>query len=528
MSGAIRGTGVSDRLLEWPAAEHFPPLLWFRRLVQFRERRPMAFAPVFCVLCFVGFARAGLEALTTRVGAGTTPAFVNNTTFYLQAAYLYAALTAKLSGRSLPTALSVVMVGMFLGICPPLVDVVLGNFGHGYYRYVEGGFSAWSFSLFNPAHYSTGEALVLWMSVLLPAAYVAETTRSLSRTLLALAGSYAVTTFIAVGPSSLVEWALRGASPLTPARFGFAALTFVQLVVAQLAYLAFRPLLARRLLRRLVHALPFVALTFLGNALANRFRPGDFSLLERAHYAVGAALVVLELCIVALVQNDAFDLEEDVGRPAGEATREDAYFFTGIGLVLVLAILHASPPLGTPVALFFIGTTLYSFDFCRAKRWFPVNYKLEGVWGSTSFVLGGSAVYLKYAEPPLSGAFLVATAIVFAGWFCFNVFKDYKDIRADVHAGNQTLYALAYEYGISLGRLHRALLVAFSASLLAPVALLVLAGVAAAPALLVGAAAALVAIRTLGGPPRGATVRAFLWLVTVYVVALAALVELSG
>jgi hypothetical protein len=503
------------------------PYRWFQRIIRLRERHGMPFASVLSVVCFVGFARAELEALSSKAGAGTTSAFVNNTSFYVQAAYLYGLLAAKLARRELSSAVSVVLIGIFLGIFPPIVDILLGNFGESYYRYVGGGFSSFNPSLFNPQHYSTGEALVLWASVVLPGAYVAEVTRSLPRTVLALLGSYAVTTFIALGPSSLVGWLLRGASPLTPERFELPVLTFFQLALAQIAYLVSRPELLRRLVPRLLHALPFVALTLLGNALSDWLAPVRFSELERARYALGAAIVVLELCVIALVQNDAFDLEEDVGRSAGEATREDAYFFTGTGVLFVLAMLLASPPLGTPMALFLIASTVYSFDFYRAKRYFPANYKSEGVWAWSSFVLGGSAPYLKYAAPPLSGAYLFASFLAFGGWFSFCVFKDYKDIRADFHAGNQTLYVLAYKRGFSLTRLHRGLRFAFAIAVLIPPVLLTLGGLPYLPSLLTGAVASSLAFYALGRPPRGATVRAFLALMTIYVTALAVLVELG-
>jgi hypothetical protein len=244
------------------------------------------------------------------------------------------------------------------------------------------------------------------------------------------------------------------------------------------------------------------------------------------HYAVGAALAIFQLCVIALVQNDAFDLREDVGRRPDEATREDAHLFTVVGVLFVLGVLIASPPVGTPLALFLIVSTLYSFDFYRAKRFFPSNYKCEGVWAWSAFVLGGTATHLVFARPQRSGAFLFASLLVFGGWFTFCVFKDYKDIRADFRARNQTLYVLSRRRGFSLRRLHLTLRGAFVFSLMAVPMLLVLGGLPWLPLAATGLLSAAAGYYVLGRPPRGSTVRAFLWLVSGYVTALSLVVEI--
>jgi hypothetical protein len=500
------------------------PYRWFQNIIRLREKHAVSFAATLSVVCFVSFARAELELLSTPTGAGLASSFINNIAFYLQATYLYALVASKLAGREPSRVTGVVLIGIFLGIFPPIVDILLGDFGRGYYHYVASGVDSWSWTLFNPQHYSPGEAIVLWASVLLLPAYVAETTRSLYRALAALAGSYAVATFIAVVPSSIVQRALESSPPFTASRFWLATLTCLQLFVAQAAYLACRPGMARRLLPRLLHALPFVALTLLGSALSSWLAPVGLSPGARATFAVVSGLAILELCIIALVQNDAFDAAEDVGRPAGAPTREDAHFFTALGTIFVLAVLIASPPLGTPLALFLIGSIVYSYGFYRAKRYFPANYKIEGLWAWSAFMLGGAAPYLVRAQPTPSASFALASFLVFGGWFVFNGFKDYKDIRADYHAGNQTLYVLAFKRGLSLSRLHRFLRAAFALSLLVAPALLVVGGLPALPPAVTGLSAAALAFVILGRPPKGRTVRAFLWLVAAYVAALAGLV----
>lgn len=129
------------------------PYKWFRHIIGLRERHPVSCAAIVGVVCFVGFARSELELLSTYGGGGGgASAFVNNAAFYLQATYLYGALAAKLSRRPLERVTGVVLIGVFLGIFPPILDVALGNFGKAYYLYVGDGFSSWNLSLFNPKH----------------------------------------------------------------------------------------------------------------------------------------------------------------------------------------------------------------------------------------------------------------------------------------------------------------------------------------------------------------------------------------
>jgi hypothetical protein len=513
-----------------PGAALALPLRFVRNLVELREKRPPRFGALFMVVCFVAFTRGELEILLARTPGMNAPSAVNNVAFYLQSMYLYGWVAVWLTGRPLRKVLGVVAVGVFLGVFPPIVDALLGGVGSGYYRYVSA-LSAFRPSLINPDHYSTGEAVVLWAVIVVLAIYVAEVTRSFARTALALVAGYAVVAFISAGPSSIVTALFSGRTPFQSG-FKLPFLTLLQLGIAQTAYLACRPALARRLAKRLLHALPFVALVFLGSAVSELFAPTGLPPAERFKFAGFAALAILELCVVALVHNDAFDAAEDRGRelPGASAAvdHEDAHFFTAVGVLGVLALGLASGALGAPLALFLIASMVYSFDFYRGKRYFPTNYKCEGIWGASAFVLGGSASYVVTPTRTPSAAFVLAALLVFGGFSLFNAFKDYKDIRADYHAGNQTAYVLALKYHLRLRSLHRALRCAFALALVLPPLLLARAGVALLPLCAFALPAAALLVGVLGGAPNGVTVRRFLWGTALYIGGLALVVELCA
>jgi hypothetical protein len=294
----------------------------------------------------------------------------------------------------------------------------------------------------------------------------------------------------------------------------------MQLAVAQAAYLATRTSVAVRLAKRLAHAMPFVALTVLGGAVAELFSPSGLSRREQLVFTLVAAALILELCLVALVQNDAYDAEKD-GAQAEAVTRNDAHFFTTVGVLTVLTVLFILPGLGMPMALFLCVSTLYSYDFYRAQRYFPANYKSEGIWGASSFLLGGSAGLSVTRTRALSSGFLLASLLVFCGWSLFNVFKDYKDIRADYRAKNQTLYVLARKRRFRLSKLHRGLKNGLALSMLIPLLALGRAGIAWSLLIPVTAGSGSLLFWILGGPPNRTTVVRFLWGITAYVLALA-------
>lgn len=495
-------------------------------LIRERELHPPSLAVVLCVACFVGFARMELELLILGRPVSNVASLVNNVAFYLHVTYLFGLLAARVTGKALESVLGIVLVGVFLGLLPPVLDVFSLGLSSGRYTYVDGGFASWKWTLLDPAHFSLGESITLWLVVLLMTIYVAEVTRSVARTAAAAIGAYAIVMFIAMVPNSLVRAMLPMNSGATSAQ-QLGLLSALQLVAAQAAYLVARRPLLRRVFFRMPHAFPFVTLVFLGSAVSARYSALAVAPPARLALTTVLALCIVQLCVAAIVQNDAFDAAEDRGRKIEDVTREDAYFFTAIAALLVLAALPVSALVAAPLAIFLATAIAYSFPFFRAKRCFPINYSCEGVWAWSSFVLGASVTPLVLNRMKPSVEFLVASLLVFGGFFAFNAFKDYKDIRADHRARNQTFYVLALVRGLRLRPLHRGLSVVFLIALLIPPALLLVTGGASVSTVVVSVATIPIVARALLGPPRGSSVRAFLWGVTVYLVALTGSIELS-
>jgi hypothetical protein len=192
--------------------------------------------------------------------------------------------------------------------------------------------------------------------------------------------------------------------------------------------------------------------------------------------------------------------------------------FTAAGFLAASGVTLVSEGIGWPLMLFAAASVGYSAHAVRLKHRFPANYAVEGVWAASSFVAGAQG--RLPAGQPFPRGLLVATAIVLSGWSVFNAFKDYKDIRADVRANVPTLYALAYHRGIRLRRLHLTLRWLLAAGMLVPLAGLSALRLPWLPLAAVGAATIVPAFVVLGRAPEGRTVRALIWVISLYVAAL--------
>lgn len=494
----------------------------------------MAAPGVLVVVVMVSVIRAVLElSVCAQPRLYPAPELVNSVSFYLMAACLFAAAAARLTGQPIERALSVVVPGLYLGTVPPLLDLAFLGFGRCHYG--PPGLGGWSWS---PGLYTPGQAITAWLSIGIFGAYVAVTTRSLARALLAAAAACGITIVSAVGLSWLValvfqQWVqpvldqqARAIGSDYGRGFLPALLTTAQALVAQLALLAARPGLWRHVRLRLLHGLPSVLLVVLGGVLA-RFRvPPAWGPISGLGLVAVAAVVIADLCLIAVIQNDHFDVEDDRGRSGARITRDDVVLFTTIGVAEASAFALASERVGLPLLLFATACIGYSFGSVRLKKRFPANYAVEALVGASCFVLG-----VQSRMPlgrPLPRSLLVATLMVFCGWFLFNAFKDYKDIRADVRANTPTLYVLAYRRGVRLRHVHLLLRGLLAAAMLVPLAGLSILGLPLVPLVVSGAVTILPAFFALGRAPHVRTVRGFLWLMSSYVAALALVTAIWG
>ncbi len=294
----------------------------------------------------------------------------------------------------------------------------------------------------------------------------------------------------------------------------------MRVVLAMALYLAVRPRLLAGLAGRIPHALPFLLFCFLGSAYA-----GSVS----ATTAVYAFLMFLAGW-VALGQNDFFDRAEDDLQGRRRYLDADDVRFLTLTAVLGLLILAAAHSGNTFLALIAFATfMLYNFPFYRAKRYFPSNLKIEGIWGFCAFGFGVVAAHeqLAYgaprwwtthspalADPAFTGPFeaptLVAMFLAFGGFSLVAVLKDYKDWPADRDAGVQTPYTLAARRGWPLQKLHAGILVTTAAALAAAPLLLAVEGRITWIASPSGVAAGALVAALMAGPPSASRFRAAL------------------
>ncbi len=544
------------------------PYRWVERIIVLREKQPYSFHTVFAFAAFVGLMRLLLEFMVCSSGLYASFAgYLSYVTFYLMNAFLYTLAVHFIMGDRVPWRLSmnVVLIGVFVGMFPPLIDAfALGpfNFRYAYnFRWLEG----WTWWLYNPeAHITPGEATILWFTVLLLPLYVWIKTRSIGRALVGLVAGYAVVFFYVTVVASSAHALLRAAfvpmlrateipmtrhleeawrassdpteihgiaQRLSLLRFRYDELAIaltsgLQVLVSVVCYGILNRRLTRHLLTRVGHSLPFALLTLLGAAATRHFHPeidtGTWIGLVPAAFM---GLVVLQCFNVAIVQNDHFDRHDDRRGPLPYLDVQDMHFYNGTLWLLIFSIVTVRPRVGALLVVFQIVSILYNYDFYKAKRFFPANYKIEAIWGWTSFMAGVYTVLHPRMMAPLP--VLVISFLIFGGWSLFNCFKDYKDIREDYRAGIQTAYVLLKRRNASLRKFHGAMRLCMAAGFLIPLFALYRWGApltAVAPAGVLSVSAILY---TLGLGPRKVTVEATLVVISLYLISLIGFFEMG-
>ena len=542
------------------------PYKWVERIIVLREKQEYSFHTVLAFAAFVGIMRLILEFMVCSQGLFASVAgYLSYITFYLMNAFLYVAAIRGLIDVDWRKSMNVVLIGVFVGIFPPLIDtLVLGahNFRYAYnFSWLEG----WAWLIYNPdAHISPGEAATLWFTILLLPLYVWVKTRSAGRAAAALVAGYVVVFFyVTVVASAAASFLRAGFVPMLRAtevpmidslerawratsdpseiheisqrlvklRFRYdelaiALTTGAQVAVAVLCYYLLNPRLARHLLMRAGHSLPFALLTLLGAAATRHFSPE----IDTDTWTGLVPAAVMGLCVfhafnVAIVQNDHFDRHEDRRGPLPYLDVQDMHFFNGSVWLLAATVFSVRPRVGALLVVFQIVSILYNYDFYRGKRFFPANYKIEAIWGWSAFMIGVYTVLhprMMAPDPVLMMSFLV-----FGGWSIFNCFKDYKDIREDYRAGIQTAYVLLKRRGRSLRSFHLWIRRLMAAGLCVPLIALHNWGVPLITVAAVGVVGVGALWYTLGRGPTKATVEVTLAIVSGYIVALVVLFEVG-
>jgi hypothetical protein len=229
-------------------------------------------------------------------------------------------------------SINVILVGVFLGIVPPLIDVFAHGLGKFYYFYNWRFPDGWNPLYYDPpAGFPAGEAVVLWATILFTSLYVYVRTHAVWRGVAAGLMAYGVLLFNGAILPTLVrrlvtEMGWQG---------GHHAYLFAtsQAFIALAIYFFFQPALFRGLVARVAHAVPFVLICLIGAAQAGPL-PGE---------AIYYSLLLLVMFLVALAQNDFHDVEEDSrqGR-ARYLDAEDLRFLNITALLLLSALFLAT------------------------------------------------------------------------------------------------------------------------------------------------------------------------------------------
>jgi hypothetical protein len=487
------------------------PYRWFVNIAALQEKRAFS---VWTVLLFSVFVASGRFLGEWALGGHENPLYFSDLLmfvgFYWNCFFVYTlVLRIVLPGQPWQKSMNVILVGIFLGIFPPAIDALTSGIGGFRYGFL------WSFPadfsplLYNPAaRVPLGESVTLWMTIAFTGLYVWLRSRDLWRGVIGAGLAWGAAVFNgALLPTgiALLEQAL-GFSTEHRMFLLSLAYAFVPLAI----YLGFNPRLGLGLARRMLHALPFVLIALAGAAYLGPL-PN-----EAAIYA----LIVAAAFAVALAQNDWHDRDEDAAQ--GRAlylAAADTYFLNVTGLAVALCLLAGGSMTGVLVLVILTVSFLYSYPFYKAKRYFPANLKIEGVWGASALLVGlvmqtenaafhGPAWYLAGLPPgvrlaPLAPQSVGAVLLVFGGYSLIAALKDHKDRDADLAAGVQTWYTLAARRGWNEARLHAVLTACACLALWLPFPLLAWAGRLPAVSAALGVpAAAATGVLLLGAAPR--------------------------
>jgi hypothetical protein len=397
---------------------------------------------LFCV--FTGGTRGILEFVLHGINISNAD-MLNFIPFYVLLAMLLTLMLSKIADVQFQTVQKSLLMGIFLGLFPPILDVLMPHD----YPVLYGYYFVWDFANlpylgYNPMlSFPAGEAITIWLSVFFCGLYVFVLTANYLRTLLALVVGYCVFIFMGSlfpmiitklstsGVDSLAQ--LRELSPLTINAIGF-RLSFYQGLLALFIYLLVRPGLCLQICKRLIHIVPFIMLTLLGGIMV---QANSVSLLQ-------SALLMLAVGIALIVQNDFFDAAEDSESRPPQIAEFDVKTVNFLVVLCMLGIFFHNNRAAVSALIAFICGVLYNYPFYRARNTFPSNLKIEGVWALTSFLSGAMLETSRTNSPRVQ---LVAF-LVFGGWSLAALVKDLKDIDADKKNHVRTVFTLLENRGI--------------------------------------------------------------------------------
>lgn len=441
---------------------------WIRNLIRVQERREFRGDVVILFAIFVGTMRVLLEFLL--VGNRAHPVMKEllfNISFYFQCFFLYAIPVRLFAPPPWQSRVNVVLVGLFMGIFPPIIDVLIYGWGDAVYGYDGFGYSyIFDFpSGWIPWMMSTeirsapiGEGVALWLAVFFTSVYLYMKTGSLFRMLCGAVVAYCSCAFVGGVLPTSVAYVMGRYYPHLFADVGFIV---GQASAALLVYLfCFRWQLFMHILRRSAHGFPLAALALVGFSWV---KPWDLDLV----------LVILSILLSAamtIVQNDYWDSIDETGE-TGAVQRYDVTIIQFAWCLIMSGFLVSNSPAVLPFIAYGVVSYLYNAPAYRGKKYFPANVKMEGLAGGAAFLVGvifaatprlfdiAQSVRIEprlgthLIRMPFSWVFsadiMIAAFLAFGGWSVLVSMKDEKDIETDLATGSTNIFTLMIRRGRS-------------------------------------------------------------------------------
>lgn len=427
---------------------------FLKKLILLQEKRQFHFISLFLFISFVGIVRALEENLLFQNRFGFPYLLTHLSFYYIMSIGLTVGLH-KITGVDWKKASNSVLIGIFLGIFPPWIDLIIeGRSGSFYYSYYQFDYSHIPLLFYAPEYrIPLGECIIVWLSILFCGLYTYIKTQSTLNTIYSLGFAYFLffltAIFIPMDTFHFLAGIFEKAEDLKNLQNinilkDIPYYTSInQLFVTVVIYLLLKKQVLSHLLKRSVHALPFLIIYFLGFILS----------AKEWNYNIFLNLLMLYLvCMIALVQNGFYDkIEDSINKINIPIEEEDVYFFNLSFLLSLFFIYELNLSSFFPLLVFFIVSVLYSYPFYRAKAGFPANLKIEGIWGSMAFLTG----FLSDGYNGISNQSLIILFLVFGGWSIVSPLKDVKDLKGDKRAKINTPYIFFQKRGFSFSQIHK-------------------------------------------------------------------------
>ena len=414
---------------------------------------------LFCI--FTGIIRGILEGLFFDASALKPALILSYVPFYTIMFLTILMILKYAGGLSEANIYRVPLAALFLGIFPPLIDLIHRggmdqNIRYGYYlelffpQKIPNGL----FFYYMPEYrVPLGETIIIWATILLTAFYARMRRSTWFRTGFVLVSVYLLF-FIhsCLIPSVLRLWISSNSQNL----YGYdlnLVIPLMQMFLSLISYLILRKISLIYILKRLLHIGPFLLIYGVGAV--------NFPL----HSILWASFTILLFFIffTLIVQNDFYDLAEDARQNRKRHfIHADLIFFTAMMTFALILLSAYNLTLSLFLFIILLCGILYSFPFYRGKGKIFPTMKFEGIWGAMSFLAGA----IPLSPTKVQSEILIQLLLVFLGWSFFALLKDVKDIRADYKAGQSSIYIAFYRRKKKLRDVHRLLMTAYTFALL--------------------------------------------------------------